>query len=77
MWIFVIISFFFTYSEKLEENATFERRELAALVVSKVYFHLGSYLDSLTYALRAGSLLAHDPNQLYIDTIKGKFIFII
>ncbi|CAL4064835.1 unnamed protein product, partial [Meganyctiphanes norvegica] len=56
--------------EKFEENKEFPKRELAALVVSKVYFHLGSYLDSLTYALRAGSLMHKDPNNLYIDTIK-------
>ncbi|KAL7631720.1 UNVERIFIED_CONTAM: hypothetical protein RMT77_017975 [Armadillidium vulgare] len=56
--------------EKLEENVNFGKRELAALVVSKVYFHLGSYLDSLTYALRSGPLLHQDANQLYIDTIK-------
>ncbi|XP_037777929.1 26S proteasome non-ATPase regulatory subunit 1-like [Penaeus monodon] len=56
--------------EKLEENGEFPKRELAALVVSKVYFHLGSYLDSLTYALRSGPMLHQDRNQLYIDTIK-------
>uniref|UniRef100_A0A2P2I0U6 26S proteasome non-ATPase regulatory subunit 1 n=1 Tax=Hirondellea gigas TaxID=1518452 RepID=A0A2P2I0U6_9CRUS len=56
--------------EALEENESFGKRELAALVVSKVYFHLGSYLDSLSYALRSGSLLSKDPNTLYIDTIK-------
>ncbi|KAA0200314.1 hypothetical protein HAZT_HAZT001907 [Hyalella azteca] len=57
--------------EALQENETFAKRELAALVVSKVYFHLGSYLDSLNFALRSGSLLSKDPNTLYIDTIKG------
>lgn len=56
--------------EALEENESFAKQELAALVVSKVYFHLGSYLDSLNYALRTGSLLSKDPNTLYIDTIK-------
>ncbi|KAF2361483.1 Proteasome/cyclosome repeat [Trinorchestia longiramus] len=56
--------------EALQENESFSKRELAALVVSKVYFHLGSYLDSLNFALRAGSLLSKDPNTLYIDTIK-------
>lgn len=62
---------YYVLSEALEENEAFSKRELAALVVSKVYFHLGSYLDSLNYALRAGSLLSKDPNTLFIDTIKG------
>lgn len=31
-------------------------RELAALVASKVYYHLGSYEDSLNYALGAGKM---------------------
>ena len=59
--------------ERLEEDGTFPKKELAALLVSKVYFHLGSYLDSLTYALRSGPMLHQDPNQLYIDTIKGRW----
>ena len=33
-----------------------EVRQLAALVASKVYYHLGSYQDSLCYALNAVSL---------------------
>ena len=35
-------------------------RELAALVASKVYYHLGSYEDSLKYALGAGKLFDFD-----------------
>lgn len=70
MAYYIIIHF---DSEKLEEDGAFPKQELAALLVSKVYFHLGSYLDSLTYALRSGPMLHQDPNQLYIDTIKGNF----
>jgi len=68
---FIILTSYYFDREGLEESSAFSKRELAALVVSKVYFHLGSYLDSLNYALRTGSLLSKDPNALYIDTIKG------
>jgi len=56
--------------EALEESKDFSKRQLAALIVSKVYFHLGSYSDSLNYALRTGVLLAKDDNELYINTVK-------
>lgn len=72
MWL----SFLHSHRERLEEDGSFPKRELAALLVSKVYFHLGSYLDSLTYALRSGPMLHQDPNQLYIDTIKGESLYL-
>ena len=39
-------------------------RELAALVASKVYYHLGSYEDSLNYALGAGHLFDVSTNEM-------------
>ena len=44
--------------EELYENKSLAEgdRELAALIVSKVYFHLGAYEDALQYALGSGSL---------------------
>ena len=42
--------------EMLYEDETFPHRKLAALVASKVYYHLGSFEDSLTFALGAGDL---------------------
>ena len=57
------------YSELLYENDTFPERELAALVASKVYYHLGSFQDSLMFALKAG--IRFDVNDLsqYTETI--------
>ncbi|GIY90977.1 26S proteasome non-ATPase regulatory subunit 1 [Caerostris extrusa] len=43
-------------NEVLYENEVFSSRQLAALVASKVYYHLGSFEDSVTYALGAGDL---------------------
>ena len=50
-------------------------RQLAALVASKVYYHLGSYEDSLTFALGAEALfdVTKTDNQ-YVETIIAKCI---
>ena len=52
-----------------------EVRQLAALVASKVYYHLGSYEDSLSYALGAETLfdVTKTDNQ-YVETIIAKCI---
>jgi 26S proteasome regulatory subunit N2 len=41
-------------------------------VVSKVYHHLGSFEDSLTYALGAGNLFDVMSNSEYVQTTIGK-----
>jgi len=51
-----------------------EVRQLAALVASKVYYHLGSYEDSLSYALGAGSLFDVTHGSQYVETIIAKCI---
>ncbi len=43
-----------TRSEALYESASFPERELAALVASKVYYHLEEFDDALKFALGAG-----------------------
>lgn len=62
------------YSEILHENKEFGKHKLAALVVSKVYYHLGSFEDSLTYALGAGELFDVNARNEYVDTIIAKCI---
>lgn len=63
-----------TLIEILHEDKDFPQHELAALVASKVYYHLGSYVDSLTYALGAGSLFDVNARSEYVDTIIAKCI---
>lgn len=63
---------FFFHREILHEDKTFPQRELAALVVSKVYHHLGSFEDSLTYALGAGNLFDVMSNSEYVQTTIAK-----
>lgn len=47
---------------------------MAALVASKVYYHLGAFEDSLTYALGAGNLFDVNARNEYVDTIIAKCI---
>lgn len=60
------------YSEILHEDRNFNEHELAALVASKVFYHLGSFEDSLTYALGAGDLFDVNSRTEYVDTTIGK-----
>jgi len=59
------------YEDKMYPN---EIRQLAALVASKVYYHLGSYEDSLSYALGAGPLFDVTHGSQYVETIIAKCI---
>jgi hypothetical protein len=65
------------YSEILHEDRNFNEHELAALVASKVYYHLGSFEDSLTYALGAGDLFDVNSRTEYVDTTIGKPIYFV
>ncbi|KAK0180224.1 hypothetical protein PV327_005889 [Microctonus hyperodae] len=60
--------------EILHEDKAFDQHELAALVASKVYYHLGSFEDSLTYALGAGELFDVNARNEYVDTTIAKCI---
>lgn len=61
------------FSEILHEDKGFPERHLAGLVASKVYFHLGSFEDSLTYALGAGDLFDVNARTEYVETTLGNF----
>ena len=62
------------YSEVLFERKDFVERELAALVASKVYYHLGAFDESLTFALGAGQKLNVNESSEYVETIICKKI---
>lgn len=57
--------------EALYEDETFPERELAALVASKVYYHLQEYNESMVFALGAGKLFNLDNGGEYEETIIG------
>ncbi|XP_063967026.1 26S proteasome non-ATPase regulatory subunit 1-like [Lytechinus pictus] len=60
--------------EMLYEDESFPERGLAALVASKVYYHLGAFEESLTYALGAGSLFNVNATAEYEETTISKCI---
>lgn len=60
--------------ETLYENEQFKDRELAALVASKVYYHLGSFDNALQFALGAGKFFSVDESTEYVETIIAKCI---
>lgn len=60
--------------EILHEDKVFSQHQLAALVASKVYYHLGAFEDSLTYALGAGDLFDVNARNEYVDTTIAKAI---
>ena len=60
--------------EMLYEDTSFKSRNLAALVASKVYYHLGSFEDSLTFALGADDLFDVNNTSEYVQTTIAKCI---
>lgn len=61
-----------TSSEALHEDESFPERGLAALVASKVYYHLQEYNESMVLALGAGKLFKLDNGGEYEETIIGE-----
>ena len=68
------ISEFVEKIEMLYEDATFKHRNLAALVASKVYYHLGAFEESSQYALGANELFDVNSTSEYVSTIVAKCI---
>ena len=58
-------------SEVLYEDDGFSNRELAALVLAKVYYHLGAFDSALTFALGAGSLFNVSERSEFVETVVG------
>ena len=66
-----IYGLLFFFSEILYEDKGFNEQKLAALVASKVYYHLGAFNDSVHYALCAGNLFDVNDRSEYVETIIG------
>ena len=60
--------------ETLYEDDTFQRRDLAAVVASKVFYHLEELDDALKYALGAGDLFDVSDKSEYVETLVAKCI---
>lgn len=62
------------FSEALYEDESFPERQLAALVLAKVYYHLQAYNDSMVFALAAGDLFKLDSPSEFEETIISKCV---
>ncbi|KJZ75388.1 hypothetical protein HIM_05314 [Hirsutella minnesotensis 3608] len=60
--------------EALYEDESFAERQLAALVLAKVYYHLQAYNDSMVFALAAGDLFKLDAPGEFEETIISKCV---
>ncbi|OAA54957.1 26S proteasome regulatory subunit rpn2 [Niveomyces insectorum RCEF 264] len=60
--------------EALYEDEDFPERQLAALVLAKVYYHLQAYSESMLFALAAGDLFTLDNPGEFEETIIFKCI---
>ncbi|KAK9082593.1 hypothetical protein Scep_029064 [Stephania cephalantha] len=60
--------------ESLYEDEEFDQRQLAALLVSKVFYYLGELNDSLSYALGAGPLFDVSEDSDYVHTLLAKAV---
>lgn len=60
--------------EVLYEDEQFSERHLAALVASKVYYHLGEYDESMIFALGAGELFDITAKSEYVETIICSYV---
>lgn len=60
--------------EALYEDDAFPERQLAALVLAKVYYHLQAYNESMTFALAAGDLFKIDAPGEFEETIISKCV---
>ncbi len=58
--------------EELSEDEGFEARELAAVVASKVFFHLEEYEDALRLGLGAGAYFDVTKKTEYVETLVSK-----
>ncbi|CAD6892156.1 unnamed protein product [Tilletia controversa] len=60
--------------EILYEDTAFPNRQLAALLASKVYFHLAEFEEALNFALAAGPLFNVEHKNEYVDTVISQAI---
>ncbi|KAK0903214.1 proteasome regulatory particle base subunit [Friedmanniomyces endolithicus] len=60
--------------EALYEDETFSHRELAALVLSKVYYQLQEYNEAMVFALGAGKYFDIENAEEYEETIVAKCV---
>lgn len=64
----------FVYRESFIDEEAFPEKELAASVVSKVFYYLEEYEEALRLALQAGSKFDLSERSQYVETLIHKCI---
>ena len=64
----------FGYSEAFMDDPNFPEKELAASIVSKVFYYLEEYEEALRLALQAGSKFDLNERSQYVETLIHKCI---
>jgi len=59
---------------KLSESSQFPKHELASLILSKVYYNLSDFPNSMKFALSSGNLFNVLSKSEYVETLLYKFI---
>ncbi|KAG7663111.1 RPN2 [[Candida] subhashii] len=60
--------------EELFEDESFSKRQLAALIISKVYYNLGDFDASVKYSLSAGDEFNIEEQSQYMETMVSQCI---
>jgi hypothetical protein len=66
-----------THSEELYDSPSFAERELAALLASKVFYHLGDFRMAMHYALCAGTQFNVRVSNEFVDTLLSTILMLL
>lgn len=61
-------------SEDLFRDSKFRNKELAAILLSKLYFHLNDYKEALNYALKSGAYFNVEDHSDFTEVLVNKSI---
>jgi 26S proteasome regulatory subunit N2 len=62
------------YRESLYRDTKFKNKQLAAILLSKLYFNLNDYKEALNYALESGNYFNVDDNSDFTEVLVNKSI---
>jgi 26S proteasome regulatory subunit N2 len=63
-----------SHLEGLYERESFKYREIAALILSKLFYHLSEYQEALNYALLAGDYFDVNDKSEFVETMLTKIL---
>ena len=63
-----------SHLEALYENESFKHREITALILSRLFYHLSEYQDALNYALLAGDYFDVNDGSEFVETMLTRIL---